>query len=99
MLRRLLRYLFLDKRARQSLDVPVAVPKRRMRVAAPKPERTPADALADAEKRMQRLPPEKAQLIRTAMAVHRAGQASLAGLSDEDHKRLQQVAEKAFLGK
>lgn len=96
-----LQRLFLDKRAREALRgrsaPPVAV-RRRPAVAAPPPERSPGQALAEAEARMARMPPEKAQLIRSAMAVHRLRQSALAELSDEDLSKLRQVAEKALLG-
>jgi hypothetical protein len=97
----LLKFLFLDKRARRSL---APAPVKAARAAAPKTaappqrERTPAEALAEAEERMRRLPPEKAQLVRSAMAVHRVRQSVLADLSDEDRRRLQDMAEKAFFG-
>ena len=96
-----LQRLFLDKRAREALQgrSASAVPLRRRPVSfAPPPERSPAQALAEAEARMQRMPPEKAQLIRSAMAVHRLRQSALAELSDEDLSKLRQVAEKALLG-
>ena len=95
-----LQRLFLDKRAREALDRRCAPPAmlRRHVVSVPPPERGPAEALAEAEARMQRLPPEKAQLIRSAMAVHRVRQSALAELSDDEMTKLRQVAEKALLG-
>ena len=95
-----LQRLFLDKRAREALDRRGAPPAMTCRhvVSVPPPERSPAEALAEAEARMQRLPPEKAQLIRSAMAVHRARQSALADLSDDEMAKLRQVAEKALLG-
>ena len=96
-----LQRLFLDKRAREALQgrpASVAPLRRRLASSAPPPERSPAQALAEAEARMQRMPPEKAQLIRSAMAVHRLRQSALAELSDEDLSKLRQVAEKALLG-
>jgi hypothetical protein len=91
--------LVLDKRAREALKRPAPVVGRARRVAmAPPPERSPAEALAEAEERMKRLPPEKAQLIRSALLVHRARQSVLAELSDEERDKLQQVARKALLG-
>ena len=95
-----LQRLFLDKRAREALDRRTAPPGvvRRHVVTVPPPERSPADALAEAEIRMQRMPPEKAQLIRSAMAIHRASQSALAELGDEELAKLRQVAEKALLG-
>ncbi len=62
------------------------------------PERDVHTALAEAEDRMRRLPPKKAQLIRSAMAVHRASQSALAELSDEEMAKLRHVAKKALLG-
>ncbi|CAA7616202.1 conserved hypothetical protein [Candidatus Terasakiella magnetica] len=97
---RWLQALFLDKRARQALNPkPPPAPVCRPR-AAPPPvrERDPATALAEAEARMQRLPPEKAQLIRSAMAVHRVRQSVLADLSDEERAKLKEMAEQALLG-
>ena len=96
-----LQRLFLDKRAREALHRRSAprVLTRRHVVSVPPPERSPAEALAEAEARMQRLPPEKAQLIRSAMAVHRGvRQSALAELSDDEMDKLRQVAEKALLG-
>ena len=96
-----LQRLFLDKRAREALNRRTAPrPAARLHVVSvpPDEERSPAQALAEAEARMQRLPPEKAQLIRTAMAVHRVSQSVLAELSDDELARLRQVAEKALLG-
>ena len=96
-----LQRLFLDKRAREALRgrsaPPVAVRCRRV-AAAPPSERSPSQALAEAEARMARMPPEKAQLIRSAMAVHRLRQSALAELSDDELSKLRQVAEKALLG-
>lgn len=113
MLRRLLQFLFLDKKARQALKgEPAKLParkataaaRRRPAAAAPPPppqkaERTSAQALAEAEERMARLPPEKAQMVRVAMAVHRASQAALDELDDEQREKLKALASKAFLGK
>ncbi|TAN57132.1 MAG: hypothetical protein EPN20_17580 [Magnetospirillum sp.] len=95
-----LQRLFLDKRAREALERRAAppTPMRRHVESVPPPERGPAEALAEAEARMQRLPPEKAQLVRAAMAVHRVSQAALADLSDDELSKLRQVAEKALLG-
>ncbi|CUW37399.1 conserved protein of unknown function [Magnetospirillum sp. XM-1] len=92
--------LVLDKRAREALKRPAPGPSVRPQVAAaPKrKERDPATALAEAEERMKRLPPEKAQLIRSAMLVHRARQGVLAELSDEEREKLNKVALKALLG-
>ncbi len=95
---RLLRLLFLDRRARRALDAePQAVRRRRPAPAAP-PERSPAQALAEAAERMRRLPPEKAQLIRTAMVIHRARQPVLAGLPEAQRRRLERMARRALLG-
>lgn len=95
-----LKFLFLDKRARQALKpAKAAAPARAVRSGGPPPppkEKTPAEALAEAEARMQRLPPDKAQLIRSALAVQRARQSVLAELSDEEREKLQDVALKAF---
>ena len=96
-----LQRLFLDKRARDALDrrlAPPPSPCRHVVSVPPADGRSPAEALAEAEARMRRLPPEKAQLIRSAMAVHRAAQSALAGLSDDELSRLRQVAERALLG-
>ena len=95
-----LQRLFLDKRAREALHRRSAQPPQTCRhvVSVPPLERSPAEALAEAEARMQRLPPEKAQLIRSAMAVHRARQSALAELSEDEMSKLRQVAEKALLG-
>lgn len=91
--------LVLDKRAREALKRPAPGAAARPKAAAPRPkERTPAIALAEAEERMKRLPPEKAQLIRSAMLVHRARQSVLAELSDDERAQLEQVARKALLG-
>lgn len=92
--------LVLDKRAREALSrPPPAVPmSSAVRSAPPPRERSPAEALAEAEERMKRLPPEKAQLIRSALLVHRARQGVLAELSDEERAKLEQVARKALLG-
>lgn len=88
--------LVLDKRAREALVRPAtAVPPRP--AAAPR-ERTPAEALAQAEERMKRLPPEKAQLIRSALLIHRARQGVLGELSDDERAKLEQVARKTLLG-
>ncbi len=96
---RLLRYLFLDKRARRALEpAPVTAP-RRPRDPPPVRERTPAEALAEAEERMKRLPPEKAQLVRSAMTVHRLRQGALDALSPDDRRKLAEAAEKAFFGR
>lgn len=99
---RLLKYLFLDKRARTSLEKPAIKPVvRRAAATPPSPpprERDPATALAEAEARMKRLPPEKAQLVRTARLIHRASQSALGNLSDEERTKLQNIAENAFLG-
>ena len=96
-----LQRLFLDKRAREALQgrfAPPALPRSRILSAALPPERSPAQALAEAEARMQRMPPEKAQLIRGAMAVHRLRQSALAELSDDELSKLRRVAEKTLLG-
>jgi len=102
-----LQRLFLDKRARDALTrrtaAPLAARHRRNPTATgttapPPPERDAATALAEAEARMRRLPPEKAQLIRSALLVHRARQSALAELSDDERARLRQVAHKALLG-
>lgn len=90
--------LVLDKRAREALTRPVPALAMRQAVASAPRERTPAEALAEAEERMKRLPPEKAQLIRSALLVHRARQSVLGELSDEERAKLQQVAHKALLG-
>jgi hypothetical protein len=90
--------LFLDKRARAALTRPAPVKVVRRTVAAAPRERTPGEALAEAEERMKRLPPEKAQLIRSALLVHRARQSVLGELSDDERAKLQQVAQKALLG-
>jgi hypothetical protein len=95
-----LQRLFLDKRARNALQgraaPPAGMPRRIS--GTPPPERDAATALAEAEERMRRLPPEKAQLIRSALLVHRARQSVLAELSDDERDRLQDVARKALLG-
>lgn len=91
--------LVLDKRAREALSrppLPALAPA--VRAASSPRERSPAEALAEAEERMKRLPPEKAQLIRSALLVHRARQGVLAELSDEERAKLEQVARKALLG-
>jgi hypothetical protein len=91
--------LVLDKRAREALKRPAPSASARPQPATSKPrERDPLTALAEAEERMKRLPPEKAQLIRSAMLVHRARQSVLADLSDEEREKLNQVALKALLG-
>jgi hypothetical protein len=92
--------LVLDKRAREALKRPASPASARPAAAAPKKprERDPLTALAEAEERMKRLPPEKAQLIRSAMLVHRARQSVLADLSDEERAKLEQLARKALLG-
>jgi hypothetical protein len=92
-----LQSLFLDKRARETRQQRAAPPRRRA-ASSPPPERDVHAALAEAEERMRRLPPEKAQLIRNAMAVRRASQSALAELSDEEMDKLRSVAEKALLG-
>ncbi|RAU22040.1 hypothetical protein CU669_10115 [Paramagnetospirillum kuznetsovii] len=95
-----LQSLFLDKRAREALQGRAPLPPRpRLHVVTVPPrERDVHAALAEAEERMRRLPPEKAQLIRTAMAVRRASQSALAHLSDDEMDKLRSVAEKALLG-
>ncbi len=95
-----LQSLFLDKRAREALQGRLASRPsvRRHVVSVPPPVRDVHAALAEAEERMRRLPPEKAQLIRNAMAVRRASQSALAELSDEEMDKLRGVAEKALLG-
>lgn len=95
-----LQRLLLDKRAREALNGAARppAPLRRHVISAPAPERDVHAALAEAEERMRRLPPEKAQLIRSALAVRRASQSALAQLSDEEVAKLRQVAEKALLG-
>jgi hypothetical protein len=98
--RRLLRALFLDRRARAALQ-PAAVVRRKPqhREEAPPPrERTPAEALAEAEERMARLPPEKAQLIRSARLLHRVRQGVLDDLDDDQRKKLGDMAKKMFGG-
>ncbi|KIL97547.1 hypothetical protein CCC_00608 [Paramagnetospirillum magnetotacticum MS-1] len=91
--------LVLDKRAREALKRPASNAVARPKASTPRAkERDPATALAEAEERMKRLPPEKAQLIRSAMLVHRARQSVLANLSDEERAKLNQVALKALLG-
>ncbi|MGE5547138.1 MAG: hypothetical protein ACM33T_09585 [Solirubrobacterales bacterium] len=101
MLRALLKFLFLDKQARRSLE-PRAAPARRARPTErrpePPPERTPAQALAEAEERMVRLPPEKAQLVRAALLVQRARQSVLADLTDEERDRLAELARTTLTG-
>lgn len=96
----LLKFLFLDKRARRALEAPpaAAAPRRRAE-PGPARERTPAEALAEAEERMRRLPPEKAQLVRSAMTVHRLRQGALDELSPDDRRKLAEAAEKAFFGR
>ncbi len=94
-----LRRLFPD---RPAATAPMREPATmRPRMAAPPPpprERDAATALAEAEARMARLPPEKAQLIRAAQAIHRARQSVLAELSDEERAKLRRVATRALLG-
>lgn len=94
--------LVLNKRARAALNRPPpgAAPRARTAVSPPERERerSPAEALAEAEERMKRLPPEKAQLIRSALLVHRARQSVLGELSDEERDKLRKVAQKALLG-
>ncbi|MBI3443849.1 MAG: hypothetical protein HY055_00390 [Magnetospirillum sp.] len=100
MLLGLLKRLVLDKQARASLAPPPreAAVRRAAKPVPPPKERDPATALAEAEERMRRMPPEKAQLIRSAMLVHRARQSVLAELSDEERAKLEEVARKALLG-
>ncbi|OAN54135.1 hypothetical protein A6A04_12915 [Paramagnetospirillum marisnigri] len=95
-----LQTLFLDKRAREALRGRTApqAPTRVHAVTVPPPERDIRTALAEAEDRMRRLPPEKAQLIRSALLVRRASQSALAQLSEDEVDKLRQVAEKAMLG-
>jgi hypothetical protein len=91
----LLKLLFRDTRSRQ----PAPHPAVRAEPPPPPRERTAADAIADAEERMKRLPPDRAQLIRQAMAIHRATrETTFANLSDEERAKLQHIAEKTFLG-
>jgi hypothetical protein len=99
-----LQALLLDKRARQSLrrsERVVATKRqgRRRQEVPPPPVRDAATALAEAELRMQRLPPEKAQLIRCALLVHRVRQSVLGELSDEERDKLRGIAQKALLGR
>lgn len=99
MLRRLLHFLFLDRKAREALKRKPAAPVRPHRARPPERPRDPATALAEAEERMKRLPPEKAQLIRSALLVQKATRdAALSELSEEEVQRLAEVARKAFLG-
>ncbi|MBI5163681.1 MAG: hypothetical protein HY985_07245 [Magnetospirillum sp.] len=96
-----LKFLFLDSRARKALQPPAAskpIPARRLRPAAAPPvrERDAATAIAEAEARMLKMPPEKAQLIRTARLIHRAQQSTLAELDDAQRQRLTEVAAQAF---
>jgi hypothetical protein len=78
-------------------------PATRVRLPAPAAapqERDVATALAEAEERMKRLPPEKAQLIRSAMLVRKAAsQSVLSQLDDHELDKLRKVAEKALLGR
>jgi hypothetical protein len=90
--------LVLDKRAREALKRPPPRAEVRPKANPKQRDRDPATALAEAEERMKRLPPEKAQLIRSAMMVHRARQSVLAELSDEEREKLNKVALKALLG-
>lgn len=97
MLRRLLRLLFPDRGVRRT-PVVLAAPVRRA-VPPPPAERTPAQALAEAEARMARLPPEKAQAIRMARLVHRVTRdAAMADLSDDQRRRLTALARRRFGG-
>jgi hypothetical protein len=89
--------LVLDKRAREALSRPPPPAAARPAQVPPPRERGPAEALAEAEERMKRLPPEKAQLIRSALLVHRARQGVLGELSDDERAKLEQVARKALL--
>jgi hypothetical protein len=97
MLRRLFRLLFLDRRARRTVQAPAAQGPACQQV---KPQqRTPQQALAEAEERMARLPPEKAQLIRTALLVQKATRdAAMAELSDEQRAQLAALAKRTFGG-
>ncbi|MGE5504941.1 MAG: hypothetical protein ACM31L_11005 [Actinomycetota bacterium] len=96
MLRRLFRLLFPDRRARRTA-VPAAAPAPVRRAPPPPRERTPAQALAEAEERMARLPPEKAQLIRTALLVQKATRdAAMAELTDEQRQQLATLAKRTF---
>jgi hypothetical protein len=99
MMRRLFQFLFLDRKARDALKAkPVPVASSR-RPPPPRRERDPATALAEAEERMKRLPPEKAQLIRSALLVQKATRdAALSELSEEEVQRLSEIARKTFLG-
>ncbi len=98
----LLKYLFLDKKARQALARTPAGPvtKIRPRAGAPAPprERDAKTAIAEAEARMRVLPPAKAQLIRTALLVHRAQQSALSEIPDEQFAKLAGLARRALLG-
>jgi hypothetical protein len=99
MLRRLLHFLFLDRKARDALKRKPAAAMRPRRATGGERPRDPATALAEAEERMKRLPPEKAQLIRTALLVQMATRdAALSELSEEEVQRLADVARKTFLG-
>lgn len=93
MLRRILHFLFAVRPA------PVPPPVHRAAAPrAPRPERTSREALAEAEARMKRLSPEKAQLIRGARLVHRVKQDALAELDPREVERLRRLAAKAFGG-
>ena len=85
----------------KSTPAPAAVSPPRRSAAPPPPpppERDVATALAEAEERMRRLPPEKAQLIRSALLVHRARQSVLGELSDDERAKLRHVALRALTG-
>ena len=97
MLHQLFRLLFPDRRARRPTTVPAATPVN-CAVEEP-PRRTPEQALAEAAVRMARLPPEKAQLIRTARLVHRVTRdAAMAELTDEQRQHLAALAKRTLGG-
>ncbi|MGE5547137.1 MAG: hypothetical protein ACM33T_09580 [Solirubrobacterales bacterium] len=82
----LLKSLFLDEKARKALDKRAAAAK-----APPVSERQRAIAKAQAQAKGV-MTPERAELLRNAMAVHKAKRRILDDLSDEDRAKLVALA-------
>ncbi|MDA8229743.1 MAG: hypothetical protein M0006_00215 [Magnetospirillum sp.] len=84
-----LKSLFLDKKAQHALA---------KRASAGKPVSARDEAIRQAQANMRKMvTPDRAELIRKAMEVHRAKQAVFADLSDSERSRLVALALKRLL--
>lgn len=89
-----LKSLFLDEKARKALDKKAKVQGAR---TAPAKGGRDADIARMQSQMKQVVTPERAELLRNAMAVHKAKRKILDDLSDEDRAKLVALAITSFL--